>query len=117
MCRSPFLHQRARSDWEKLESDPGSVLAKAYDVVMNGWEGRRQHPDPPQRFARSPFAMLGLKQEEVQAQFGHLLEAFQYGAPPHGGIALGIDRLTALFAEVTSIRARIVFLATAPVPI
>ncbi len=109
----PFTSARDQ-DWEKLESDPGSVLAKAYDVVMNGWEVgggsiRIHRSDLQDRL----FAVLGLKREEVQAQFGHLLEAFQYGAPPHGGIALGIDRLTALFAEVTSIREVIAFPKTA----
>ncbi len=98
------------SDWAKLESDPGSVLAKAYDVVLNGWEIgggsiRIHRSDLQDRL----FAMLGMSKTEVDAQFGHLLEAFQYGAPPHGGIALGIDRLVAMFAETASIRDVIAF--------
>ena len=55
------------------------------------------------------FTSIGLTPEQTQSQFGHLLEAFQYGAPPHGGIALGIDRLVTLFAEATSIREVIAF--------
>ncbi|CAN5505545.1 aspartate--tRNA ligase [soil metagenome] len=109
----PFTSARDE-DWAKLESDPGAVLAKAYDVIMNGWEVgggsiRIHRSDLQDRL----FARLGLVKEEVQAQFGHLLEAFQYGAPPHGGIALGIDRLVALFAEATSIREVIAFPKTA----
>jgi aspartyl-tRNA synthetase len=101
-------------DWEKLESAPGDVLAKAYDVVMNGWEVgggsiRIHQSDRQDRL----FAALGISKEEVDEQFGHLIEAFQYGAPPHGGIALGIDRLVALFAEATSIRDVIAFPKTA----
>jgi len=98
------------ADWAKLESDPGTVLAKAYDVVLNGWEIgggsiRIHRSDLQDRL----FAMLGMAKAEVDAQFGHLLEAFQYGAPPHGGIALGIDRLVAMFAETASIRDVIAF--------
>jgi aspartyl-tRNA synthetase len=109
----PFTSARDQ-DWEKLESDPGSVLAKAYDVVLNGWEIgggsiRIHRSDLQDRL----FAALGLERSDVEAQFGHLLEAFQYGAPPHGGIALGIDRVAALFAETTSIRDVIAFPKTA----
>ncbi|MEZ4677886.1 MAG: aspartate--tRNA ligase [Caldilineaceae bacterium] len=109
----PFTSARDE-DWDKLESETGSVLAKAYDVVMNGWEIgggsiRIHRSDLQDRL----FAMLGMAKEEAHEQFGHLLEAFQFGAPPHGGIALGIDRLTALFAETTSIRDVIAFPKTA----
>lgn len=109
----PFTTARDE-DWAILESDPGRVLAKAYDVVLNGWEMgggsiRIHRSDLQDRL----FAMLGMSKEEAQTQFGHLLEAFQYGAPPHGGIALGIDRVVALFAETTSIRDVIAFPKTA----
>jgi aspartyl-tRNA synthetase len=109
----PFTSARDQ-DWDKLQSDPGAVLAKAYDVVLNGWEIgggsiRIHRSDLQDRL----FAALGLERADVDAQFGHLLEAFQYGAPPHGGIALGIDRLSALFAETGSIRDVIAFPKTA----
>ena len=109
----PFTTARDQ-DRERLESDPGSVLAKAYDVVLNGWEIgggsiRIHRSDLQDRL----FAALGLERGDVEAQFGHLLEAFQYGAPPHGGIALGIDRVVTLFAEATSIHDVIAFPKTA----
>jgi aspartyl-tRNA synthetase len=109
----PFTSARDE-DWAKLETDPGLVLAKAYDVILNGWEIgggsiRIHRSDLQDRL----FAVLGLSHEDVEAQFGHLLEAFQYGAPPHGGIALGIDRMVALYTEATSIRDVIAFPKTA----
>ena len=109
----PFTSARDE-DWPLLEEAPDQVLAKAYDVVLNGWEIgggsiRIHRSDQQDRL----FAMLGLSPDEVQTQFGHLLEAFQYGAPPHGGIALGIDRMAALFAETSSIRDVIAFPKTA----
>ena len=86
--------------WAILESDPGAVKAKAYDLACNGSEiaggSIRIHQGDLQ--ARM-FKQLGLSPERTQAQFGHLIEAFSYGAPPHGGFAGGIDRLTVLFSE------------------
>jgi aspartyl-tRNA synthetase len=88
-----------------LETEPGRVRAKAYDIVCNGWEIgggsiRIHRRDMQERM----FRALGLSEEEVQTQFGHLLEAFEYGAPPHGGIAPGIDRLVMLLAGEHNIR-------------
>jgi aspartyl-tRNA synthetase len=88
-----------------LETEPGKVRAKAYDIVCNGWEigggSIRIHRRETQE---RMFRVLGLSEEEVQAEFGHLLEAFGYGAPPHGGIAPGIDRLVMLLAGEHNIR-------------
>jgi aspartyl-tRNA synthetase len=109
----PFTSARDE-DWPLLEGDPGAVLAKAYDIVLNGWEigggSIRIHRSELQDRL---FTAIGMSEEEAHGQFGHLLEAFQYGAPPHGGIALGIDRLVTLFAEATSIRDVIAFPKTA----
>ncbi len=109
----PFTSAR-NEDWPLLDSDPGAALAKAYDLVCNGMEiggGSIRIHDQEQQ--AKMFATLGISAEEAQEQFGHLLEAFQYGAPPHGGIALGLDRITAILADEASIREVIAFPKTA----
>jgi aspartyl-tRNA synthetase len=101
-------------DWALLETDPGRVRAKAYDLVMNGWEigggSIRIHRRGQQQ---AMFRALGIDAEEAEEKFGHLLEAFEYGAPPHGGIATGIDRTVAILAGTPSIREVIAFPKTA----
>jgi aspartyl-tRNA synthetase len=101
-------------DLERLESDPGSVRARAYDLVLNGNEIaggsiRIHRSDVQARVVRA----LGLTDEDAQAKFGFLLEAFKYGPPPHGGIAFGLDRIVALLAGASSIREVIAFPKTA----
>ena len=93
-----------------FESDPGKVRAKAYDLVINGVEigggSIRIHDEALQKLM---FKNLGFTEEEAQYKFGFLMNAFKFGAPPHGGIAFGFDRLVALFAGIDSIRDVIAF--------
>jgi len=88
-----------------LDSDPGAVLSEQYDLICNGYEvaggSIRIHERPLQR---KIMELIGFSIEDAQDQFGHILEAFEYGAPPHGGIAPGVDRLVALMAGEPNIR-------------
>ena len=101
-------------DMDKLEIDPGSVRAKAYDLVLNGSEigGGSIRIHSAEMQARI-FRRLGISDEEATSRFGFFLEALEYGTPPHGGIALGLDRIIAILANEASIREVIAFPKTA----
>lgn len=92
-------------DMDKLESDPLSVRSFAYDIVLNGYElGSGSVRITDKELQTRIFTILGLSEEQIQAKFGHMLEAFTYGVPPHAGIAPGIDRLVMLLANEPNIR-------------
>ncbi len=105
----PFTSPKL-DDLDLFESDPGKVRANAYDLVINGVEigggSIRIHDEDLQKLM---FKNLGFTEEEARKQFGFLMNAFRYGAPPHGGIAFGFDRWVALFAGLDSIRDVIAF--------
>ena len=97
-------------DLDKIDTDPGAVRAKAYDIVLNGTEigggSVRIHMDDVQE---KMFEVLGFSKEQAYEQFGFLLNAFKYGVPPHAGLAYGLDRLIMLMAKEDSIREVIAF--------
>ncbi|HYG18253.1 MAG TPA: aspartate--tRNA ligase [Ohtaekwangia sp.] len=105
----PFTSPKPE-DIQLLDTDPGKVRANAYDMVINGTEvgggSIRIHDRPTQQMM---FNHLGFTEEEAKKQFGFLMEAFEFGAPPHGGIAFGFDRLCSIFGGVDSIRDFIAF--------
>ncbi|CAH0346396.1 aspartate--tRNA ligase [Bacillus sp. CECT 9360] len=104
----------AREDLGKLETDPGSVQAQAYDLVLNGYElGGGSLRIYEREIQEKIFEVLGFSAEEANEQFGFLMEAFEYGTPPHGGIALGLDRLVMLLTGRTNLRDTIAFPKTA----
>ncbi|OMP67579.1 aspartate--tRNA ligase [Domibacillus epiphyticus] len=104
----------AREDLDKLESDPGAVSAQAYDIVLNGYElGGGSIRIFERDIQEKMFKLLGFTEEQAKEQFGFLLEAFEYGTPPHGGIALGLDRMVMLLAGRTNLRDTIAFPKTA----
>ncbi len=109
----PFTSPRIE-DIEKMEKDPANVKARAYDLVLNGNEiaggSIRIHNSDLQA---KMFKALGISKEEAEHKFGFLMNAFKYGAPPHGGIAFGFDRMVMLFAGENSIRDVIAFPKTA----
>jgi aspartyl-tRNA synthetase len=110
----PHNHPFTSPDGEFDPADPGAARAKAYDVVWNGWEiggGSIRISDP--EVQRKVFGVIGIDEREAEERFGFLLDALRYGAPPHGGIAYGLDRIVALLHRTESIRDVIAFPKTA----
>lgn len=105
----PFTSPKPE-DMSKLDTDPGAIRANAYDMVINGVEvGGGSIRIHDRALQAKMFEVLGFTDEEAKAQFGFLMDAFEYGAPPHGGIAFGFDRLCTLFGGADSIRDYIAF--------
>ncbi|MBU7319613.1 aspartate--tRNA ligase [Paenibacillus oleatilyticus] len=109
----PFTSPKAE-DMHYFDTDPGQIRAQAYDLVLNGYEvGGGSMRIYQREVQEKMFATLNLPKEDVQEKFGYLLEAFEYGTPPHGGIAFGFDRLVMLITGRTNLRETIAFPKTA----
>ncbi len=105
----PFTRPKD-SDIDKIENDPAHCLADAYDIVLNGFElGGGSQRIYEQDLQERAFKALGFTQERIESQFGWFVDAFKYGTPPHGGFALGLDRLAMLLCECDSLRDVIAF--------
>ena len=104
--RPQFKEGETLEEFQKrIQTEPNNILAQQYDLVLNGYEvggGSIRISEP--ELLETIFEFLGYSKEEINQKFEHLLEAFSYGAPPHGGIALGLDRLLMIFENEPSIR-------------